>query len=139
MSQVQLFFPPQLKHCCSYVSGFHLEIVCHTISHITRMIQPTFMLRILSHTHAHTPHVEYDVEGLSGYLKLMLEIRVSRCTSACQCISRSSPELSADLSCMETELTGLQASLCHRQGSHQLLQREFSQESTAVLPHMRPD
>lgn len=44
-------FPPQLKHCCSYVSGFHLEIVCHTISHITRMIQPTFMLRILSHTH----------------------------------------------------------------------------------------
>lgn len=44
-------FSPQLKHCCSYVSGFHLEIVCHTISHITRMIQPTFMLRILSHTH----------------------------------------------------------------------------------------
>lgn len=59
-------------------------------------------------------------------VEVMLEIRVSQSASACQCSSRSSWELSTDLSGIQDELTGLQASLCHCQGSHhQPLQREI--------------
>lgn len=57
------------------------------------MIQTAFL---------HTPHVEYDVEGLSACLKSMLEIRV-------RCSSRSSPERSAYASDTESALTGLRA------------------------------
>lgn len=44
-------------------------------------------------------------------VEVMLEIRVSQSASACQCSSRSSWEQSTDLSGIQDELTGLQASV----------------------------
>lgn len=74
-------------------------VVCHTISHlIARMNQPVFMVRI-SHTRA---TCRVWCWGTEWMFEVMLEICVSQCTSACQCSRRSSPEQSADLSCIET-------------------------------------
>lgn len=75
--------------------------------------------------------------------EVLLEIRVSRCTSACQCSGGSSPELSADLELQPGERADRprRASLCHRQGSHHHhpLAEGILSEGTAVLPHRRPD
>lgn len=111
-----------------HISGFHLEIVCHSVSHIIAgMIQHTSTPAIVR---SHTRHMSSAMlRGRSGSLKSLLEMRVSRLcelrVTASVEVLRSQVPIRAATESEPDRPVG--APPCHRQGSRQIPRTEFSQ------------
>lgn len=113
-------------------------VVCHRVSRlIARMIQPAFMPRF-----SHAPHVEYDVEGLSGCLKCCwrfasadVRVRVSAAVEVLRSrvlISELQPGERAD------RPRGLLCVIAKVPITIIPLRKGILSEGTAILPHRRP-